>query len=67
VESGTRWISDPKIQLSFLTWLLCLLMIFLRASAGWRGRKAALMAIVVLGCSALTWAAHVGLRPTLTP
>ena len=67
VESGTRWISDPKIQLSFLTWLLCLLMIFLRASAGWRGRKAALMAIAVLGCSALTWAAHVGLRPALTP
>ena len=40
-------------------------MIFLRASAGWRGRKAAVMALVVLGCAALTWAAHVGLRPTL--
>ena len=67
IESGTRWVGDPSIQLSFLTWLLCLLMIFLRASAGWRGRKAALMSIVVLGCSALTWAAHVGLRPALTP
>ncbi len=67
VESGTRWIGDPKIQFSFVTWLLCLLMIFLRASAGWRGRKAALMALVVLGCSALTWVAHVGLRPTLIP
>ena len=67
VESGTRWIGDPKIQLSFLTWLLCLVMIFLRASAGWRGRKAALMALAVLGCSALTWAAHVGLRPSLAP
>jgi ABC-type transport system involved in cytochrome c biogenesis permease subunit len=67
VESGTRWVSDPKIQLSFFTWMLCLLMIFLRASAGWRGRKAAMMALAVLGCSALTWAAHVGLRPTLSP
>lgn len=67
VESGTRWIGDPKIQLSFFTWLLCLLMIFLRASAGWRGRKAALMALAVLGCSALTWVAHVGLRPALIP
>ncbi len=67
VESGTRWIGDPAIQLSFLTWLLCLVMIFLRASAGWRGRKAALMALVVLGCSALTWATHAGLRPSLVP
>lgn len=67
VETGTRWIADPKIQLSFVTWALCLVMIFLRASAGWRGRKAALMALAVLGCSALTWAAHVGLRPALTP
>jgi ABC-type transport system involved in cytochrome c biogenesis permease subunit len=67
VESGTRWIGDPKIQLSFFTWLLCLVMIFLRASAGWRGRKAAVMALAVLGCSALTWAAHVGLRPALVP
>jgi len=65
VESGTRWIGDPKTQLSVFTWFLCLLMIFLRVSAGWRGRKAALMALVVLGCSALTWVAHVGLRPML--
>jgi ABC-type transport system involved in cytochrome c biogenesis permease subunit len=67
VESGTRWIGAPQIQLSLFTWLLCLLMIFLRASAGWRGRKAALMSLAVLGCAALTWAAHVGLRPTLAP
>ena len=66
-ESGTRWLSDPKILLSFFTWALCLLMIVLRASAGWRGRKAALMALTVLGCSALTWAAHIGLRPALAP
>ncbi len=62
VESGTSWISDPKIGISLLTWVFCLIMVFLRASAGWRGRKAAVMAITVLGCSALTWAAHVGLR-----
>jgi ABC-type transport system involved in cytochrome c biogenesis permease subunit len=64
VESGTRWISDWKIQFSFFTWFLCLVMIFLRTSAGWRGRKAAVMALTVLGCAALTWAAHVGIRPT---
>ncbi len=62
IESGTRWIADPKIGLSLLTWVFYLTMVFLRATAGWRGRKAAYMAITVLGCSALTWAAHVGLR-----
>ena len=46
--------------MSFVTWGLCLVMIFMRASAGWRGRKAAVMALVVLGCGALTWVAHVG-------
>jgi ABC-type transport system involved in cytochrome c biogenesis permease subunit len=65
VESGTRWIGAPQIQLSLFTWVLCLVMIFLRVSAGWRGRKAAVMALAVLGCAALTWAAHVGLRPAL--
>jgi ABC-type transport system involved in cytochrome c biogenesis permease subunit len=66
VESGTSWITDPKIALSFATWAFYLLMVFLRATAGWRGRKAALMAISVLCCSALTWAAHVGLRSLLS-
>ena len=39
IESGTRWIGDPKIGLSLITWLFYLVMVFLRASAGWRGRK----------------------------
>ena len=65
IENGTEWITQPRIQLSFATWALCLVMIFLRTSAGWRGRKAAVMALAVLGCAALTWAAHVGLRPAL--
>jgi len=65
IESGTRWIGDPKIALSFVTWAFCLLMVFLRISAGWRGRKAAVMALTVLFCSAATWAAHVGLRSLL--
>jgi ABC-type transport system involved in cytochrome c biogenesis permease subunit len=65
VESGTRWLADAKIALSLVTWVLCLTMLFLRTSAGWRGRKAAVMALSVLCCSAVTWAAHVGLRPAL--
>jgi ABC-type uncharacterized transport system permease subunit len=65
IESGTAWIKDPRIGLAFITWGFYLMMVFLRAAAGWRGRKAAFMALAVLCCSALTWAAHVGLRSML--
>jgi len=62
VEWKRRWLSDPRIVISLVTWLLYLVMVFLRVTAGWRGRKAALMVIALGGCSALTWAAHTGLR-----
>ncbi|MBM3810081.1 MAG: hypothetical protein FJW20_00430 [Acidimicrobiia bacterium] len=65
VEFGTSWIGDARIVISLLTWALLLVMVFLRTSAGWRGRKAALMALTVIGCSAITWAAHAGLQPSL--
>ena len=65
IESGSRWIGQPQIAISLLTWAFYLVMVFLRASAGWRGRKAAFMALSILGFSAITWAAHVGLRPLL--
>jgi len=65
VEWGTRWIREPKIAISLVTWGFYLAMVCMRSIAGWRGRKAALMAIAVVFCSALTWAAHVGLRNVL--
>ena len=65
VEMRTRWISDPKIVISFITWGIYLAMVFFRVTAGWRGRKAAIMAVVALGCSALTWAAHARLGAML--
>ncbi len=64
IESGARWIAEPKILISLFTWALYLLLAYLRVTVGWRGRKAAYMALVVVGCSAVTWAAHVGLRST---
>ncbi len=66
IESGTSWITQPRIALAFITWGFYLAMVFLRATAGWRGRKAALMAVAVVCCSALTWAAHVGLRNVIS-
>lgn len=65
IETGTRWISEPKIAVSLITWAFYLVMVFLRVSAGWRGRRAAVLALLVVGFGALTWAAHVGLRPLL--
>jgi len=63
----TSWISDPSITISVLTWLLLLIMMFLRASAGWRGRKVAVMTLAVLVCSALTWVTQIGLGARLSP
>ena len=42
-----------------------LAMIFLRVSAGWRGRRMAWLAVSVLICSLVTWATHFGLRSVL--
>ncbi len=65
IERQTAWFADPKIEISFFTWGTYLIMVFLRVTAGWRGRKAALMAVVVLACSAITWAAHAHLGAAL--
>jgi ABC-type uncharacterized transport system permease subunit len=65
IELGVKWISEPKIAVSLMTWGFYLVMLFLRTSAGWRGRKAAFLALTVLGFCGLTWAAHVGLRPLM--
>ncbi len=65
IESGTSWIVEPQVAISLVTWAFYLVMVFLRMTAGWRGRKAAVMALAVVGCSALTWATHAGLRRLL--
>jgi ABC-type transport system involved in cytochrome c biogenesis permease subunit len=62
IESGTGWIGNPKIAFFLFTWAFYLAMIFLRVSAGWRGRRMAWLAVSVLGCSLLTWATHASLR-----
>ncbi len=66
IESGTAWIGNPKLAFFLFTWAFYLAMIFLRVSAGWRGRRIAWLAVSVLACSIITWATHVSLR-TLWP
>ena len=65
IEHKTAWIGQPGIALSFFTWGSYLVLICLRTTAGWRGRKAALMTVIVLGCSAATWVAHARLGALL--
>lgn len=55
--SRTAWIGDPRVMVSLVTWGLLVAATYLRATAGWRGRRAAVMALVVLGCSLVTWSA----------
>lgn len=65
IELKTAWIGQPKIAISFFTWGVYMAMVVLRVAAGWRGRKAALMVIAVVGLSAITWAAHARLGDLL--
>jgi ABC-type uncharacterized transport system permease subunit len=65
IELKTAWISQPAIALSFFTWGIYLVLVCLRSTAGWRGRKAAIMTVTVLGFSAVTWAAHARLGSVL--
>lgn len=61
-ERGADWIANPKIVFFLFTWAFYLAMIFLRISAGWRGRRMAWLVVGVLGCSIVTWATHMSLR-----
>ncbi|MBI2957076.1 MAG: cytochrome c biogenesis protein CcsA [Acidobacteria bacterium] len=57
-EWGPGWVSDPKVAVSFLLWLIYLLLILARVSVGWRGRKAAVSAIVGVAMALATWGAN---------
>ena len=65
IEHGTRWIGNSSITFSFVTWGVYLALVFFRVSAGWRGRKAAILSLVALGFCAITFAAHAGLQDRL--
>jgi ABC-type uncharacterized transport system permease subunit len=58
IDTGSRWMTDPRISVALLNWVICLLMVLLRITAGWRGRKAAAMAVTIVAFSAATWAVH---------
>jgi ABC-type uncharacterized transport system permease subunit len=49
---------DPKILLSVLMWAVYLLMVFTRLNAGWRGRRAALLASAAFATAIVAWMAN---------
>lgn len=52
---GSWWSWDPKEVFSFVTWLVYAALIHERLAVGWRGRRAAYMAIIGLGVLLFTF------------
>jgi cytochrome c-type biogenesis protein CcsB len=52
---GRYWNWDPKETWSLITWLLYAALLHQRLTVGWRGRKAAIMAIVGFGAVLFTF------------
>jgi cytochrome c-type biogenesis protein CcsB len=47
---GRYWGWDPKETWSFITWIAYACYLHARATAGWKGRKAAYLALIAFGC-----------------
>ncbi|MEU5403215.1 c-type cytochrome biogenesis protein CcsB [Streptomyces sp. NPDC005963] len=47
---GRYWGWDPKEVWSFITWVAYACYLHARATAGWKGRKAAVLALIAFGC-----------------
>ncbi|HZQ92872.1 MAG TPA: cytochrome c biogenesis protein CcsA [Terriglobales bacterium] len=57
-EFGPGFFRDPKIVLSLLTWVLYMVLLYTRWSAGWRGRRAAVLSAVAFVAAAAAFAAN---------
>jgi ABC-type uncharacterized transport system permease subunit len=55
---GAAYFLDPKVIASFAMWVVYVLLLFLRHTAGLRGRKAAYLSGVVLVVMLAVWAAN---------
>ena len=49
---------DPKVFLSLLMWAVYLIMVYTRWNAGWRGRRAAILASFAFAAAIVAWAAN---------
>jgi ABC-type uncharacterized transport system permease subunit len=57
-EFGAAFMRDPKILLSLLMWVVYIVLLYTRWSAGWRGRRAALLASAAFVFAIAAWTAN---------
>ncbi len=54
-RDGRYWHNDPKEVMALVTWLVYLFIMHYRLTAGWRGRRVALLSIIGFVAVMLTW------------
>jgi cytochrome c-type biogenesis protein CcsB len=54
-RDGRPWHNDPKEVMAIVTWLVYLFIMHYRLTAGWRGRRVALLSIVGFIIVLITW------------
>ena len=54
-RDGRPWHNDPKEVMAIVTWLVYLFIMHYRLTAGWRGRRVALLSIVGFIVVLITW------------
>ena len=64
---GAGYFRDPKILLSMLMWVVYMILLYTRWSAGWRGRRAAYLAAFAFGAAVLAWSANNGWHKFIAP
>ena len=57
MEYGSSYFQDPKIILSLLMWGVYTVLLFTQWSAGWRGRRAAMLSTAAFAAAMLAWSA----------
>lgn len=57
-RQGAAYFLDAKIVLSIITWVIYVVVLYTRWSAGWRGRRAAYLATFAFATAVLAWAAN---------
>jgi ABC-type uncharacterized transport system permease subunit len=55
---GPHYFLDAKILISIVMWILYMVLLYTRWSAGWRGRRAAYLATFAFVTAVLAWAAN---------
>lgn len=61
-RAGLQWgevgLQDPKILLAVVTWALYLVLLFVRWSSGWRGRRSALFILICFLAAVAGWVSN---------